>query len=104
MVNSDRKASPRTTVRLGSFMDKLLAGYGLQHELGGWRAVLYWPKVVGETMAEHSRAVRFAEGTLYVSVGDPSWRQEMALTSDRILQEIHKLPGGRAVKKIQFIS
>lgn len=104
MVNSDRNSSPRTTVRLGSFIDKLLAGYGLQHNLGGWRAVLHWSEVVGENMAEHSRAVRFAEGTLYVSVNDPSWRQEMSLNSDRILQEIHKLPGGRAVKKIQFIS
>lgn len=100
-----QKNTKNSAVLLGSFMDKILAGFGLNHNLGGWRAVIHWNEIVGEQMAKHSRALRFSDGTLLVSVEESVWRQEMSLNSDRILREIHeKLPGGKAVKRIQFVS
>ena len=99
------KSTKKDAVLLGSFMDKILAGFGLNHNLGGWRAVMHWNEIVGEQLAKHSRALRFSDGTLLVSVEESGWRQECSLDSDRILKEIHeKLPGGKAVKKIQFVS
>ena len=97
-------ATGKDAVKLGSLLDKLLAGYGLAHQLGGWRAVARWPEVVGEKNAAVSRAVRFSDDTLLVSVPDAVWRQQLSLTVDDILEKIHALPGGRAVKRIHFIS
>jgi len=101
-INLPKKGRP--AVKLGSFLDKVLAGMGLNHQIGGWRAVNHWPEIVGEKMAEHSKAIRFSDGTLIVSVKDSVWRQEMSLESEKILKEIHNLPGGKAVKRIQFVS
>ncbi|UCD93672.1 MAG: DUF721 domain-containing protein [Candidatus Zixiibacteriota bacterium] len=97
-------ATGKDAVKLGSLVDKLLAGFGLAHQLGGWRAVARWPEIVGEKNAGVSRAVRFSDDTLLVSVPDPVWRQQLSLTVDDILEKIHALPGGRAVKRIHFIS
>jgi predicted nucleic acid-binding Zn ribbon protein len=89
---------------LKTVLDGLLASYGLAHNLGGWRVVVDWPDIAGEKIAEVSRAVRFEDETLLVSVPDSAWRQELIMETDRILEKIHGLPGGRAVKKIRFIS
>jgi hypothetical protein len=97
-------ATGKDAVKLGSLVDKLLAGFGLAHQLGGWRAVARWPEVVGEKNATVSRAIRFSDDTLLVSVPDPVWRQQLSLSVDDILEKIHALPGGRAVRRIHFIS
>ena len=91
-------------VKVGPLMDKILAGYGLLHDLGGWRAVTGWPEIVGKKIAEVSRAVRFSDDTLLVSVPDDGWRQQLSLEVDEILDKIHIIPGGNAVRKIHFIS
>lgn len=90
--------------RIGPLLDKVLAGFGLAYNLGGWRIVNRWPEIVGDKIAEVSRAVRFSDNTLLVSVRDASWRQQLSLEVDRILQEIHSVPGGKAVKRIHFVS
>ena len=97
-------ATGKDAVKLGSLVDKLLAGFGLAHQLGGWRAVARWPEVVGEKNASVSSAIRFSDDTLLVSVPDPVWRQQLSLSVDDILEKIHALPGGRAVRRIHFVS
>lgn len=92
------------TAKLGSFLSGILASFGLSHKLAGWKIVIKWPEIVGKKNAEHSRALRFSEETLLVKVPDAGWRQELSLETDRILKEIHKIPGGEVVKKIHFVS
>jgi predicted nucleic acid-binding Zn ribbon protein len=77
---------------------------GLAHNLGGWKAVVQWPDIVGGKLAKVSRAVRFEDDTLLVSVPDSVWRQQLALEVDAILEKIRARPGGRAVRKIHFVS
>lgn len=104
MSNWEHSAGPGNVARLGSFMDNILSSFGLATTLAGWKIVIKWPEIVGEQNAQHSRAVRFSEGTLLVSVPDPVWRQELSLGAGQLLTEIHKQPGGRVIKKIQFVS
>lgn len=92
------------TVKLGSFLNGILANFGLSYKLAGWKIVIKWPEIVGQKNAEHSRALRFSEDTLLVKVPDAGWRQELSLETDRILTEIHKIPGGEVVKRIHFVS
>jgi len=91
-------------VRVGSLLDGILSRYGLSYALGGWKIVVDWPEIVGERIAAKARAVRYEDDTLLVSVPDAAWRQELLMDTDRILQKIHEIPGGKAVKKIRFVS
>jgi len=103
------KICPETTrykppARVGTLVDELLAGYGLSYKLGGWRVVVAWPEIVGPRLAAVSRAVRYADETLVVSVPDAVWRHRLSLETDIVLEKIREIPGGRAVKRIHFIS
>ncbi len=89
---------------MGTLLDQILTGLGLSHNLGGWKAVVQWPDIVGERMAKISRAIRFEDDTLLVSVPDSVWRQQLALEVEAILEKIHARPGGKAVRKIHFVS
>jgi predicted nucleic acid-binding Zn ribbon protein len=90
--------------KVGSLVEKLLAGFGLLHNLNGWRIVNRWPEIVGDKIAEVSRAIRYSDNTLLVSVPDDTWRQQLSLEIDSILDKIHENAEGRAVTKIHFIS
>nr|MBN2276909.1 DUF721 domain-containing protein [candidate division Zixibacteria bacterium] len=94
----------KDAVLLGTFLDGLMVRLGLAHNLGGWRIVSRWAGIVGDKMASVSRAVRFSDDTLLVSVPDAVWRHQMSMEVDAILEKIHAVPGGRAVKRILFIS
>jgi len=96
--------SQKSATRLGPLLNSILARMGLGHSLDGWRMVSLWPEIVGEKIAEVSKAIRYENDTLFVSVPDAVWRQELLLDIDRILQEIHSVPGGCSVKKIHFIA
>jgi len=94
----------KRAVRLGPLLDGILARMGLAHKLGGWKIVTKWSEIVGDSIADVSQAVRFDDDTLLVSVPDAVWRQELLMQTDNILKKIHALPGGRAVKRIHFVS
>ncbi len=96
--------SRKSATRLGPLLNGILARMGLGYTLDGWKIVMAWPEIVGEKIAEVSKAIRYENDTLLVSVPDASWRQELLLDTDRILEEIHAVPGGRSVKRIQFKS
>ncbi len=96
--------SRKSPTRLGPLLNGILARMGLGYTLDGWKIVMAWPEIVGDKIAEVSKAIRYENDTLLVSVPDASWRQELLLDMDRILEEIHAVPGGRSVKRIHFKS
>lgn len=104
MESTQKVDTSGNAVRLGLLLDKVLANYGLAYELGGWRIVTNWAGIVGEKVADVSKALRFSNDTLLVSVRDPVWRHQLSLEVEKILEKIHSIPGGTAVRRIHFIS
>ncbi len=104
MKTTKNISSKKSATRLGPLLNSILARMGLGYTLDGWKIVNSWPEIVGEKIAEVSKAIRYENDTLLISVPDAVWRQELLLDVDRILREIHTVPGGRSVKKIHFIA
>ena len=96
--------SRKAAARLGPLLDSILSRMGLGYTLSGWKIVDAWPVIVGDKIAKVSKAIRYENDTLLVSVPDASWRQELLLEVERILEEVHSVPGGQAVKRIHFVS
>jgi predicted nucleic acid-binding Zn ribbon protein len=84
-------------------VDHLITSLGLAQRYYGWLMVSKWPEIVGEYYALKSRAFRFDEGTLYVAVEDSSWRQQMAMDTEKILNIIHNCPHGQVVKDLRLV-
>lgn len=88
---------------IGTLVDQIISRFGLASDYYGWRIVSQWPEIVGEHYARRSRAFRFDSGTVYVAVPDASWRQMMSMDTPKILEIIHRLPYGSAVKQLRLV-
>ena len=88
---------------IAGIVDGIIASLGLTRRYHGWMMVSRWPEIVGEYYARRSRAIRFADGVLYVAVEDASWRQQMALDTEKILKIIHAYPNGRVVSSLRLV-
>jgi len=64
--------------------------------------LLAWPVACGSAVAERTRALTFAEGTLRVEVADAGWRKELSALAPRYVAAINKYSAG-AVQRIEFV-
>ena len=94
------KAQPAA---MAGIVDRIISSMGLSRGYYGWLIVSRWSEIVGEHYARHSRAIRFDDGVLHVAVENASWRQQMSLDTENILQIIHSYPYGRVVKSLRLV-
>jgi len=67
----------------------------------GEAPVLAWPLACGSAVAERTRALDFAEGTLRVEVADNGWRKELQSLAPQYLAVLHRYVDG--VRRIEFV-
>ena len=89
---------------MGGVVERLVASLGLKRNYYGWWVVSHWDEIVGEHYARKSRALRFDDGVLYVAVEDASWRQMLALDTDKVLKIIRRYPNGNVVRELRLVS
>ena len=86
-----------------SIVPRLLRDLGLEQGLLGFRAVNEWPEVVGPRIARRTRAIDFENGVLRIEVEGSAWRFELGFLERRLLQELERRLGARAVRKLHFV-
>lgn len=93
-------ARGKNAARLGDVIEAVVGSLGQGKNYHGWRMVAKWPEIVGPQLARCSKAVRYADGLLYVVVTGDAWRQELEMHLEHIISAIHALRGGKAVERI----
>ena len=88
---------------LSSILAGVLRKLGLEAPTAGWKAVEEWPRLVGERVARHSRAVSFRDGTLRVEVEGSAWMQELGLLKRDLVRRINEQLGTTAVRDVHFV-
>ena len=108
MVSIMKGSMLRTTANwkkvqpISGVLGRAMRGLGLSRKFDGWQVVTNWAEIVGEQIADKAKAVRYDDGTLYVSVPDDVWRQQLSMELETILKDVRALPFGRAVKQIRL--
>jgi predicted nucleic acid-binding Zn ribbon protein len=99
-----RQTSPKwkKPQAISGVIARSMRALGLSRKFDGWQVVANWADIVGENIAARTTAVRYDDGTLYVSVPDDVWRQQLSMEIESILKDVHALPYGRAVKQIRL--
>ncbi len=64
--------------------------------------LLAWPVACGSAVADRTRALSFAEGTLRVEVADAGWQRELTALAPRYLAAINRY-SSTAVRRIDFV-
>jgi len=93
----------RTSIRpIGSAIDELVRGLGIQKKLREYDAVVVWEEVVGERIAQMTTATRILQGVLFVHVKTSTWRNELTLRKKEIIDKLNMSIGTEIVKDIKF--
>jgi len=87
-------------VQIGTVIEKMLKKMGIETPVRQWEAVYLWESVVGEAIANHTRADKVAYGKLYISVDSPSWRNELLFHRKELLEKINKELKNTEIKEI----
>ncbi len=88
---------------LEQFLNRLIKELGYEKRLEYQRLLDAWPQVVGERIADVSKAERIQNGVMVVKVESPVWRNELALEKERILSMLREQTGSKSVVDIRFV-
>ncbi len=85
---------------VGETVERLVDERGWRGDLRLAAAVARWPVVVGDQLAAHTTADRFAEGVLYVQADSTSWATQVRMMASVIVAKLAADIGDGVVTRI----
>ena len=89
--------------RIGGLILETLNRMGYSERLKRQSAVIGWSEIVGERIAQETRALKIDNKTLVVKVYKAAWRQQLIFLKDEILGKLENDLGEGVVEDIRFI-
>ena len=80
-----------------------LINTGLENGVNQQKAVIIWPKIVGTKIAENTSAELVNFNVLTIKVKNSTWRNELYLEKDIILEKLNKELGLNTIKELRFL-
>ena len=80
-----------------------LINTGLENGVNQQKAVIIWPKIVGTKIAENTTAELVDFNVLTIKVENSTWRNELYLKKDIILEKLNKELGPNIIKELRFL-
>lgn len=89
---------------IGDLIRGRLATLGLARKIKEAGVTVTWPELVGPEIAAHTRVIKLDRGKLFVSVDEPTWRQELTYQKQLIREKINASlgEGEKLVDDIMF--
>ena len=80
-----------------------LINTGLENGVNQQKAVIIWPKIVGTKISENTTAELVDFNVLTIKVKNSTWRNELYLKKDIILEKLNKELGPNTIKELRFL-
>ena len=80
-----------------------LINTGLENGVNQQKAVYVWPKIVGTKIAENTTAELVDFNILTIKVKNSTWRNELYLKKDIIIEKLNKELGPNTIKELRFL-
>ena len=89
--------------KLNITIKDFLINTGLENGVNQQKAVIIWPKIVGTKIAENTTAELVDFNVLTIKVKNSTWRNELYLKKDIILEKLNKELGPNTIKELRFL-
>tara|TARA_B100000242_G_C42884474_1_gene410398 strand:- start:341 stop:616 length:276 start_codon:yes stop_codon:yes gene_type:complete len=66
-------------------------------------AISIWPNVVGKNISKISKATSVDKGVLFVKVESATWKQELHMQKNEIINKINEKIGSKTIKEIRLV-
>ena len=80
-----------------------LINTGLENGVNQQKAIIMWPKIVGTKIAENTTAELVDFNILTIKVKNSTWRNELYLKKDIILEKLNEELGPNTIKELRFL-
>ena len=89
--------------QLKKVLQKTIERSGFENAILQEKAVSIWPDVVGKNISKISKATSVNKGVLFVKVESATWKQELYMQKNEIINKINKKIGSKAIKEIRLV-
>jgi predicted nucleic acid-binding Zn ribbon protein len=86
--------------RIDRIMPRVLKSLELEDRMKNMIILEKWQEIVGEKIAQHTRATSIDSENLFVTVDNPVWQGQLFLMKDKILKKIKEY--GVSIKDIKL--
>jgi len=87
---------------IGSVIRNVVKELDMEDRLKTSRIFSRWSEIVGTEIGRKSKPSRLARDTLYITVANSTWANELSLMSGQLIEKINSFVGGEVVKSIKF--
>ena len=88
---------------MGGVLQNLLKNLGLEKRIKEQKLILDWDKIVGNKIAEKTKAFKIEGNKLFVKVESPSWRNELFYLKKDIINKLNQSVKQEVIKDIIFL-
>ncbi len=92
----------RSAAPIGSLLDKILRDLHIEKKVYQSQALGLWSKAVGAKISAVTKPERVENGKLFVRVESPTWRMELILIKQKIIDRLNREIGSRVISDILF--
>ena len=89
--------------KLDTAIKDFLINTGLENGVNQQKALIVWPRIVGTKIAENTAAELVDFNILTIKVKNSTWRNELYLKKDIILEKLNKELGPNTIKELRFL-
>lgn len=86
--------------RIDRIMPRVLKSLELEDRIKNMIILEKWQEIVGEKIAQHTRATSIDAENLFVTVDNPVWQGQLFLMKDKILKKVKEY--GISIKDIKL--
>ena len=89
--------------QLKKVIEKTIESSGFKNAILQENAVSMWADVVGKNISKISKVTSVDKGVLLVKVESATWKQELHMQKNEIINKINKKIGSKAIKEIRLV-
>ena len=88
---------------LGDAITAYLEAMGIRDEADMQKVISNWEEMMGKPIAVHTEKVWFRDGTLFVQVNTPVWKNEISMAKLRIKGMINDVLAREVIKEVRVL-
>ena len=90
-------------VRVDSVLAAVLEKHGVKEQVERMSVLDFWPELVGEHVAQVTRAKSVSEATLFVEVRTSAWMMELNIMKGEFLARVNERLRDAPLERIVFV-
>lgn len=91
----------KRSISLGDAIEAFLQERGLKEKVLVERVITDWPRIMGAAIGENTEKIWFKDGTFYIRMRTPIWRNELSMAKSKIKDILNRELGATLVQEVK---